>query len=75
MHDGRSTILLEQFIRENIGSMFGLGRFVTMNALADVVGARRDERPGIDVTQTRGSALDVHDELEADDVMGSDNGA
>lgn len=33
--------LLREFIRENIGSIFSLGRFVTMNALADV-GSRYD---------------------------------
>ena len=30
--------LLREFIRENLGAMFGLDRHVTMNALSDVVG-------------------------------------
>lgn len=29
--------LLREFIRENLGAMFGLDRHVTMNALADTV--------------------------------------
>lgn len=30
--------LLREFIRENLGSMFGLGRHVTINALKDIAG-------------------------------------
>lgn len=30
--------ILREFIRENLGMMFGLDRFVTMNAFRDVVG-------------------------------------
>jgi hypothetical protein len=32
------TELLREFVRENVRSMFGLNRYVTMNALQDVVG-------------------------------------
>ena len=37
--------IVRQFIRENIRFAMGLDRFVTMNALSDVVGTRHSTNP------------------------------
>lgn len=77
--------LLREFIRENIGMMFGLDRHVSMNALSDVVGGPDPEpvqKPADPVTSyavylstpdTQASVLDHLEGNIGDEIDASDD--